>query len=351
LLYSQTQWVLLFYFYCIAGWIWETPYVSLRRRQWINRGFLHGPWLPIYGTGAIVILFTTRPVIEYNILVFLVGMISATLLEFATGAAMERIFNMRYWDYSQVPFNLNGYICLKVSIAWGFFSLFLVRILHPPVESAVLSLPNDIAYPLSIALIILFTVDATKSIQSALGLKDLLVRLTASNELLSRLENAFDSLSEKIEEGSSGFRANVQQLGTIRAVKTSAVQRLREENAKNRKDAFLHRLAEHRDRKSTILSSVREKAGAALLEIEKQLQRAETPQEHTRLEKIKNALSEIQASAHKAEVEMAARRNRDFQRAVSILNRNPSAKSQKYQQAFSELIRLKAERPSKEKQK
>lgn len=347
--YAQTQWVLLFYFYCIAGWIWETPYVSLRRRQWINRGFLHGPWLPIYGTGAIVILFTTRPVIEHNILVFLVGMLSATLLEFTTGAVMERIFNMRYWDYSQVPFNLNGYICLKVSIAWGFFSLFLVRVLHPPVETAVLSLPNNIAYTLSIAFTVLFSVDVTKSIQGALNLRDLLAKLTTSNELVSRLESNFDSLAEKIEEGSLNFKANIQRLETVRALKAGALQQLREEKAKNRKDAFLHKLEENRERKSRILLSVREKANTGLLEVERQLQCAATPQEHTRLEKIKNALAEIQVSVHKAEIEMAARKNQDFRHAVSILNRNPSAKSRKYQQALAELINLKPGRRSEEK--
>ena len=121
--YTQTQWIMMFYFYCVAGWVWETLYVSIRKKQWINRGFLYGPWLPIYGTGAILILFTTLPFAESGFLIFLIGMISATALEYVTGAVMERIFHMRYWDYSEEPLNLNGQICLKVSVAWGFFSL------------------------------------------------------------------------------------------------------------------------------------------------------------------------------------------------------------------------------------
>lgn len=229
--------------------------------------------------------------------------------------------------------------------------MFLVRILHPPVETAVLFLPNNAAYTLSIVLTVLFTIDTTKSVQSALNLRDLLAKLTTSNELVSRLESSFDLLAEKIEEGSLNFKANIQHLETARALKTGALQQLREEKVKNRKDAFLHKLEELRNRKSGVLLSVREKAGAALLEVDRQLQRASTPQEHTRLEKIKNALADIQVSVHKAEIEMAARRDQDFQRAVSILNRNPSAKSRKYQQAFAELINLKPGKSSKEKRR
>ena len=107
--YTQSQWLLLFFLYCVAGWVWESLYVSIRKRSWVNRGFLHGPWLPIYGTGAILILFTTLPCQEDLPLTFLVGMVTATLLEGATGMAMEQIFHMRWWDYSDKPLNWKGY--------------------------------------------------------------------------------------------------------------------------------------------------------------------------------------------------------------------------------------------------
>ena len=132
--YGQSQWLLFFFTYSVLGWIWESLYVSTKEHQWINRGFLYGPWLPIYGFGAIIILFLTLPVRKNLIWIFLLGMTGATVLEYVTGDVMERLFHVRYWDYSKQPLNVNGHICLGVSLAWGVFSILLVHFLHSPVE-------------------------------------------------------------------------------------------------------------------------------------------------------------------------------------------------------------------------
>lgn len=151
-IYSTGQWVLLFFFYCFCGWVWESCYVSLCQRRWVNRGFLHGPLLPIYGFGAILILFVTLPVENDLRLVWLLGMLAATALEYVVGAAMERLFQVRYWDYSKHRFNLHGYICLSSSIAWGFFSILLVRFVHPPVGRLLADVPSWVVDPLALAL-------------------------------------------------------------------------------------------------------------------------------------------------------------------------------------------------------
>lgn len=123
--------MLFFYIYCFLGWLWESTYVSVRRREWVNRGFMHGPFLPIYGSGAIVILFTTLAFRENLWMIYLLGMISATILEYFTGAAMEKLFHVRYWDYTGHRFNLKGRVCLSVSLGWGLFSVLLVKFIHP----------------------------------------------------------------------------------------------------------------------------------------------------------------------------------------------------------------------------
>ena len=110
--YTLAQWFLFFYFYCFCGWVWESCYVSILKRHWVNRGFLHGPLLPIYGFGAITVLIATMPVRDNVVLVYVMGMIGATILEYFTGALMESLFHVRYWDYSSHRFNLNGHICL-----------------------------------------------------------------------------------------------------------------------------------------------------------------------------------------------------------------------------------------------
>jgi uncharacterized membrane protein len=91
--YTLDQWVLFFFFYCLCGWIWESCYVSARQHRWVNRGFLHGPLLPIYGSGAVIVLLATLRVQGSLPLIALLGLLAATVLEYCTGAAMERLFN------------------------------------------------------------------------------------------------------------------------------------------------------------------------------------------------------------------------------------------------------------------
>ena len=157
--YTQSQWILFFFFYCFLGWLWESGYVSVKKREWINRGFLRGPLLPIYGFGAISILWLTLPVREHLGLVFVIGLIGADILEYITGAAMEDMFHMRYWDYSSNKFNLNGYICLSSTLLWGCFSVILIKVIHPPIERLVLGIPAVIADPISVAAVAAFAVD------------------------------------------------------------------------------------------------------------------------------------------------------------------------------------------------
>lgn len=130
-IYSPEQWVFLFYIYCFFGWCFESVYVSLLQRHWVNRGFLRAPLLPIYGSGALCILLVCLPVRDNPFAVFVLGVIFPTLLEYATGYVMELLFHMRYWDYTGKKGNINGYICLQSSIAWGFLSRLLTAQGHP----------------------------------------------------------------------------------------------------------------------------------------------------------------------------------------------------------------------------
>ena len=208
--YSAGQWVLLFFFYCFCGWVWESCYVSICRRQWVNRGFLHGPLLPIYGSGAIIILFVTLPAEDHLWLVWLLGMAAATALEYITGAVMERLFKVRYWDYSHHRFNLNGHICLSSSIAWGFFSIFLVRFLHPPVGRLLVRVPDWLVDPAALMLTAAFTVDVVRSVQAALDLREILTRLTEENEELRRLAKRVEVVSAFAEDDLRRFREKTE---------------------------------------------------------------------------------------------------------------------------------------------
>lgn len=205
-IYSPAQWALLFYFYCLCGWIWESCYVSVRQRQWVNRGFLHGPMLPIYGSGAILILFVTLPVAEDLRLVYLLGLIAATVLEYVVGAVMEAIFKVRYWDYSRQRFNLHGYICLTSSIAWGFFSILLVRCIHPPIDRLLHHLPAMLVHPLATVITVIFVIDTVQSVRAAIDLRDVLTRLTEENAELRRLAEKAEAMQARTAEELAAFR-------------------------------------------------------------------------------------------------------------------------------------------------
>ena len=159
--YTPAQWTLFFFLYSFLGWIWESGYVSLREKRWMNRGFLNGPLLPIYGFGAVFILLFTLPVAANPLLVFLMGMAGATLMEYVTGSFLENTFHVRYWDYSMYRWNLHGHICLTASLFWGLFSLAQVRLIHPFFSGWVTALPAALALALPAA------ADALASVRGA----------------------------------------------------------------------------------------------------------------------------------------------------------------------------------------
>lgn len=170
--YSLIQWLMSFFFYCFLGWIWESMYISLYERKWVNRGFLYGPFIPIYGFGAMIVLLVTSSVQDSIPMIFLTGMLSATVLEYGTGMVMERLFHARYWDYSRNRFHLNGYICPVCSFGWGVFSVVQIKLLHPLFEKAVLEIPTAAASLISAILVTIFAIDAALSVRSALHLQE-----------------------------------------------------------------------------------------------------------------------------------------------------------------------------------
>ena len=141
---------------------------------------------------------------------FLLGMLAATALEYVTGAAMEALFKVRYWDYSRQPCNLHGYICLTSSLAWGAFSILLVRVLHPPFEDLVLWLPGFLTDALACALTVCTTADTVRSFQAAMDLREVLTRLTEENEDLRRLAQRAEVISAFAEEDLRRFRERTE---------------------------------------------------------------------------------------------------------------------------------------------
>ena len=120
--YTWIQWLFFFFFYSFFGWCFESTYVSLHEKRFVNRGFIRGSFLPLYGTGALMMLIVSMPFRDNLILTYVAGCVGATVLEYITGVLMETLFKVRYWDYSHKKFNFQGQICLESSLAWGLLT-------------------------------------------------------------------------------------------------------------------------------------------------------------------------------------------------------------------------------------
>ena len=208
--YNIIHWCIFFAIYCFAGWCFECVYVSMCEKKLTNRGFLTGPFLPIYGSGAIIILIATIPAKNNYVLVFIFGMIAATALEYITGVVMERALKMRYWDYSDETLNYKGYICLKASLTWGLFSVLLIRIIHKPVEQLVFRLDIKVGFVLAVVFALIFFIDLMLSIRSALDLKEMLKQITDNLEEVKRLQKRLDVLIAVTEEDRKEFIRNME---------------------------------------------------------------------------------------------------------------------------------------------
>lgn len=152
------RYFLWFLMYSFVGWAWECALCSTRERRFINRGFLNGPWCPIYGYGAVIdILVLGR--VKSVVAIFFLSVVLTGVLEYFTSYFMEKIFHARWWDYSNRRFNINGRVCLIGMVVFGTFSVLLLKFLHPFVVSLTDKIPVVTMHVLVIALFVVYIVD------------------------------------------------------------------------------------------------------------------------------------------------------------------------------------------------
>lgn len=198
--YTPFQWILFFYIYSVCGWVFESSYVSLLKKKWTNRGFLRGPFLPIYGSGAVMMLFVSQPFQDNLILTFVAGMVGATLLELVTGMVLEALFKVKYWDYSNQKYNYKGYICLSSSLVWGFFTVAMNRWLHPLVLDIFAFIPDVLEYIGVAVVTILFVVDTITSVREAFDLRNALIQIENMRKEAELLRKRVDVVMAVVDE-------------------------------------------------------------------------------------------------------------------------------------------------------
>lgn len=230
--YSMIQWLFFFYFYCFFGWCFESTYVSLKSRKLTNRGFMRGPFLPLYGSGGIMMLVVSAPFQDNIFLTYVAGCIGATVLEYVTGVAMEALFKVRYWDYSKVPLNFQGHICLGSSLAWGGLTILMTQVIHTPVERLVLSIPSQMLTVVTLLLTAGIFADFALSFKAAMDLRNMLVKMEQAKAELLRIRKRLDVIialtneevtnrKEELAGGVSELAAEIEE--KLERIKTLAM--------------------------------------------------------------------------------------------------------------------------------
>lgn len=153
----------IFFIYSVIGWIIESTYVAIKEKKFTNRGFLIGPYCPIYGFGSLTMILYLEQYKDNLITVFLLAIILCSTLEYLTSFFMEKLFHARWWDYSNEKFNLNGRICGKNALLFGLGGVFIIYIIHPIINKVMLSINETL---LLILIIIFFIVYITDTIIS-----------------------------------------------------------------------------------------------------------------------------------------------------------------------------------------
>lgn len=161
---------------------------------------MRGPFLPLYGSGAIMMLVVSMPVRDNLFLVYIAGCIGATVLEYVTGVIMEALFKVRYWDYSNQKFNFQGHICLSSSLAWGLLTILMTEVVHRPIERFVLGIPENLLSVLTFALTIIIVTDFTLSFKAALDLRDVLVRMEKGKEEMLHMMKRLDVMIAVLDD-------------------------------------------------------------------------------------------------------------------------------------------------------
>jgi len=163
-MYNFMIYFLLFFIYSIIGWIIETIYTAITKNEIVNRGFLIGPYCPIYGVGSLIMVILLKPYHNDIFALFVASIFVCTFIEYITSYLMEKIFKARWWDYSDVPFNVNGRVCLINSIEFGILSIILIKYVNVFVLDFIYNIPDIVRAVLFGFFLGIFVVDIIISV-------------------------------------------------------------------------------------------------------------------------------------------------------------------------------------------
>lgn len=199
--YTVYQLAFFFFIYSFAGWCIEVCCAAIQKRKFVNRGFVNGSLCPIYGSGAVLFAVFLPELKEAPFFLFLAGAILASILEFTTGALLEKLFHRKWWDYSNIRWNYEGYVCLPFSLGWGVCAVVLNMFLNPLLVKLLRIMPRFLMVIIMIALTVALVLDTVGTTLAIRGLQKKQVQLAEFTEGVSQvsklLENAITRRIQK----------------------------------------------------------------------------------------------------------------------------------------------------------
>lgn len=187
---NLSELITYFVIYSFLGWTMESIFRSIAEKKIINTGFLRGPFCPIYGIGAIIMLLFLKRFENNSILLGIIAVIVLTAWEYIVGVLLEKIFHTKYWDYSDHKFHFQGRICLTNSIYWGFLGVIFVKYIHPFIENIIGKIDKTLLQYIIAILFIIFLIDTVTSI----------IKVKNMKTTLEKIENINKEIKEKLKE-------------------------------------------------------------------------------------------------------------------------------------------------------
>ena len=257
MLYSISYIFLFFMIYSFIGWLMEVLLTFYNEHKFVDRGFLIGPYCPIYGYGVLLI---TKLLIGYTdnaLVLFILAMAICMVLEYITSFFMEKLFKARWWDYSNKKFNINGRVCLETTIPFGLGGLLIMYLVNPFIFELLDSIPKVITIILSIVLFFIFLIDNIVSLMVISKVKKADIRPNKDNteEITKKIRQYlkdYSILTRRLSEAFPNFKY------TIKLTKEK-VEDLREKSKEIRKEMVLELKEKQKEIKREIKKIKKEK--------------------------------------------------------------------------------------------
>lgn len=268
---------LSFFTYGFLGWCTEVAFAAVKQRQFVNRGFLNGPICPIYGVGVTVVIAVLAQFTDHIVFLYLASTLLVTVLEGITGYLLEKLFHHRWWDYSKMPLNIGGYVCVLFSFIWGIVCVLIVEFIHPFLYSLLLLIPKWLGITLLIGLCCALFTDIYVT---AAGILKWNRRLDRLDEIAGELHRISDQIGENIYENMmTGIER--QEKTREKAEALTEEVKLRKEDMKITVEDLKQKAAERRQRAEELRAKYEEmltvphKTGKRLLKAFPQLKSKE----------------------------------------------------------------------------